>query len=287
MASSFRGRDSTNSVNNKHKKAVEEVVMPVVNSSDIVLEILDARFIDETRNKEIEERITKQNKKIIYVLNKIDLVSLGELHKKIELENLRPYILFSCKERKGLRELRNRIKIEAKRILKDKRDLPSDFKYLHLAYVGVIGYPNTGKSSVINMLMGKTVAPSSPIAGFTKGMQKLKLSENIMLLDTPGIIPREENSQVYTADLKKHGIIGVETWQKVRQPDMIVIAIMQEYPGVLEKHYNIEAKGDADVLIQELGRQKHFLKKGGIIDSDRTSRLIVKDWQAGKIKPSG
>ena len=103
MASSFRGRDSTNSVNNKHKKAVEEVVMPVVNSSDIVLEILDARFIDETRNKEIEERITKQNKKIIYVLNKIDLVSLGELHKKIELENLRPYILFSCKERKGLR----------------------------------------------------------------------------------------------------------------------------------------------------------------------------------------
>lgn len=283
MASSFRGRDSTNSVNNKHKKAVEEVVMPVVNSSDIVLEILDARFVDETRNQEIEDRIRSQGKKLIYVLNKSDLVNLSQLYKLINFENLKPYILVSCKQRKGITELRNRIKIEAKRIMKDKRRLISNSRYDYLAYVGVIGYPNTGKSSVINLLMGKTVAPSSPIAGFTKGMQKLKLTENIMLLDTPGIIPREENSQVYTQDLKKHGVIGVETWQKVKQPDIIVQAIMDNYPGVLQKYYSIEAE-DADSLIQELGKKKCLLKKQGLIDSDRTARLIVRDWQEGKVK---
>lgn len=283
MTKRFMGRDSSKSNSNKHRKSVYDVVLPVISQSDIILEILDSRYIEETRNPELEEKIREKGKKIIYILNKVDLVSLQELHKKIELNNIKPYVLFSCPQRRGLTNLRNRIKIEAKRILKDKRVDLSSSRYAHLAYVGVIGYPNTGKSSVINLLMGKGVAPTSPIAGFTKGMQKLKLTEDIMLLDTPGIIPKDENSSISSKDLKKHGLIGVETWQKVRNPDFVVSSLMQKYPGLIQKYYRINTE-DADDLIQQLGRKKFLLKKGNLVDADRTARLIIRDWQDGKIR---
>ena len=59
---------------------------------------------------------------------------------------------------------------------------------------------------------------------------------------------------------------------------------MQDYPGILEKFYGISAEKDSEKLLEELGRKKGFLLKGGIVDVDRTSRFILKEWQEGKIK---
>jgi ribosome biogenesis GTPase A len=87
------------------------------------------------------------------------------------------------KKRAGSRALRERIKIEAKR-LKVKRGVQ----------IAVIGYPNTGKSSLINFLIGRSSTPVSQQSGFTKGIQKLRLSTGIFLMDSPGVIPDAEDS---------------------------------------------------------------------------------------------
>ena len=79
------------------------IAKKIIEDSDIILEILDARFIQETRNEKFEEEIKQKNKRIIYVLNKADLIEKS--HAKLPKE-LSPYVFVSSTERKGIKELK-------------------------------------------------------------------------------------------------------------------------------------------------------------------------------------
>jgi len=272
--STFAKRRSSLDNISKQRKKYPDIVKAVIDISDVVLEILDARFIEETRNKDIEEYIKKKGKKILYVINKIDLADAEKVMGLIKSENLYPYALISCKERIGSNILRDKIKIEASRV-KNRYNRKQ---------VGIIGYPNTGKSSVINRLVGKPAAKISSEAGFTKNMQKIRLSKDVLLLDAPGVIPLKEDANIHGRDLIKQARIGIKNYNKVREPEMIAFELMKKYPGVFEKYYNIEANGDYDLLIEQLGRKRNFLKKGGVVNEDKTARSILKDWQENKIK---
>jgi ribosome biogenesis GTPase A len=261
---------------NKHRKAVSGIVGDMIKICDVVLEVLDARFIDDTRNKDVEASIAEQGKKLLFVVNKSDLRDEKELKEEIEKKKMFPYVIISCKNRTGKTNLIERIKIEAKRGLKEK-----SFK---IAHVGIVGYPNTGKSSLINFLTARGAARTSPSAGFTKGMQKVRLSSSVLLLDTPGIIPAKEDTKVDVKVLEKHARIDVEPYNRVKNPEFVVLKIMRDVPGRLEKFYGIDANGDSEILIDELGKRKKLFTKGGVVDGDRTSRIIIKDWQDGKIK---
>lgn len=258
----------------KQRQKYPDIVKDVIEISDIILEVLDARFIDETRNKEIEEYIKNKGKLIIYVLNKMDLVDYAKVKAIIASENLYPYVFFSCKDKTGGKNLREKINIEASRVKNEYRR----------KQVGIIGYPNTGKSSVINRLAGKPAAKISSEAGFTKHMQKIRLSKGVLLLDTPGVIPLAEDSNIYARDLVKQARIGIKDYNKVKEPELIVVELMKNFPGVFEKFYGIEANGDYDILIEKLGRRRNFLQKGGTVNEDKTARSILKDWQENKIK---
>ena len=245
----------------------QESIEQVIENADIILYVLDARFIAETRNPKIEANIKDRGKKIIYVINKADLA--GHINQN-ELNQLPFNVLVSCDTRRGVNELRTKIKILSKQVKREQ------------IFIGVIGYPNTGKSSVINLVLGrKEIAKTSSESGFTKGVQKLKIAENVYFLDSPGIIPEDERF----GSLLKLAQIGVKTYDKVDDPGLIVYELMKKYPGVFEKFYRIDAKGDSEKLIQEFGRKKGFLLKRYGVDEDRTARAILKDWQKGHIKP--
>lgn len=260
--------DSTN----QHKRSVEFIVDEIVSNADIILEVLDARFIEKTRHKEIEDRIRELGKSIIYVLNKADLVSINEVKREMELEEIEPYVFLSSKNRDGSGVLR-------KLIQKESRKLKKEF-----VNVGVIGYPNTGKSSLINILAGRSSAGVSPESGYTKAIQKIRLSKGIYLIDTPGVILQKEG-ELLPEIHARHSQIGAVTWDKTKNPDMVVSKIMRDYPKVLEDHYKIKAKGDSEVLIENLGRKLNYLKKGNEVDEMKTAKRILRDWQEGKIKP--
>jgi ribosome biogenesis GTPase A len=111
----------------------------------IVLHVIDARFPEDSRNREIEDRVKDAGKRILYVINKTDLVGI-ELAKEIA-RGIQPSVFVSSKEKLGGTIL-------LKSILK-----MSEGKSVT---VGVVGYPNVGKSSVINLLKGKKSSSVSP-----------------------------------------------------------------------------------------------------------------------------
>jgi len=133
------------------------IVNAVIAKSDILLVVLDARVVEETRNCEIEKKIIAAGKEIIHVLNKSDLVSKEKL--EAEKKKFKHCVFMSAKLHEGTNLLRQKIM----RVAKGEK-----------VTCGVLGYPNTGKSSVINALCGSGGAKVAPIPGYTKAIQLLK-----------------------------------------------------------------------------------------------------------------
>jgi len=276
---SFGARHTGNIENiKKQRKKFPDVLKEVIKISDIILEILDARFISETRNEDIEEEIKKRGKKIIYVLNKSDLVNLREKISEIRKLGIEDFIFVSCKKRQGVSKLRSKIKEEVKRMKKS-----GEIKY-ERAHVGIVGYPNTGKSSLINILSGRSSAGVGAQAGFTKGMQKIRLSSEILILDTPGVIPDKKYSHENLIAVGHQVRVGARTIDKIKDAEDIVFNLMKTNSKEIEDFYKIKSNGDFELFIEQLGKKRNFLKKGGVVDEDRASRLVIRDWQAGKIK---
>lgn len=236
-------------------------VNKVIKNADIILEVLDARMIGKTRNPEIERKIEKYGKRIIYVINKCDLAdrkTIDQAHKELQ-----PSVFVSSTQRLGTTLLK-------KKILEISRGEPT--------VVGVVGYPNVGKSSVINGISGRKSARTSCSSGFTHGIQKVKVSDKITLLDTPGVFPDKEKNE------EKHAFTGAIDYSKVKEPAMVVLRLITENTLDICQYYGVQEKEDPEEILEEIGIKANKLLPGGIVDEDTVSRMILKDWQTGKIK---
>ncbi len=234
----------------------------VLQEADIIIEVLDARMVEGTRNKELEDKVRRFGKKILYVITKCDL----EDKRKIEEEKgrLKPSIFISSREHYGTTMLK-------KKILELSRG--------ERVIVGVVGYPNVGKSSLINALAGRGAAKTSSESGYTKGMQKIRVDSKILLLDTPGVFPDREK------DLAKHGRIGAIDYAKIKDPELVVLSLIEDEQDLIEKHYGVYGE-DGEEVLQEIALKLKKLRKGGKPDLEATARFVLKEWQTGKIKDS-
>ena len=240
------------------------MVNKVIIQADILLMTLDARLVDETRNQEIEDKVKYLNKPLIYVITKCDLADKAEVEKHKKELGLAVFV--SAKEHHGIKMLREKILIEAKRIGKKE------------VRVGVLGYPNVGKSSLINAMKGRKAASTSSLSGHTRGLQNVKADNRIMLIDTPGVIPYQEK------DFMKHAFIVTIDFVKTKEPDLVVMGLMERFPGKIESFYGVKEKEDKEETIEEIALKSNTLKKGGIPDTMRMAKTILKDWQKGAIK---
>jgi ribosome biogenesis GTPase A len=240
------------------------LVHKVIEKSDIVLEVLDARFIDETRNLENENKIKNRGKILVHVINKCDYVDKKDL--ELVKKGLTNCVFVSAKKHLGTTLLKQKIKMLAKR---EKIKEP---------IVGVIGYPNVGKSSVINALKGKGSAKTSSEAGHTKGKQYLRISQNIMMIDSPGVIDKNKT------DEESLVLIGAKNPSTMDDPDLAVLTLMEQNPGLLETNYDVPVGRDNEKTLERISLKLNFKMKGGVADVERASRNILRDWLNGKIK---
>lgn len=244
----------------------------VIDSADVLLQVLDARDPIGTRSKYIEEflRKEKKHKHLFFILNKVDLVPIWVTQRWVAiLSSEYPTIAFhaSMTHPFGKGALIN--------LLRQIGKLHMDKKQIS---VGFIGYPNTGKSSIINALRSKKVCKVAPIAGETKVWQYITLMKRIFLIDCPGVVyPSAETD----SEKVLKGVVRVEL---VTNPEDYVEDVLKRVrKEYLLKTYNITNFDNHIDFLEQLSKKMGKLLKGAEPDINTTAKMVLNDWQRGKL----
>ncbi|NXA21595.1 NOG2 protein, partial [Ibidorhyncha struthersii] len=244
----------------------------VIDSSDVVVQVLDARDPMGTRSPHVESYLKKEKhwKHLIFVLNKCDLVPTWATKRWVAvLSQEYPTLAFHA-------SLTNPFgKGAFIQLLRQFGKLHSDKKQIS---VGFIGYPNVGKSSVINTLRSKKVCNVAPIAGETKVWQYITLMRRIFLIDCPGVVYPSGDTET---DIVLKGVVQVE---KIKSPEDHISAVLERAkPEYIRKTYKIDSWKDTEDFLEKLASRTGKLLKGGEPDLQTVSKMVLNDWQRGRI----
>uniref|UniRef100_A0A3Q4GTS0 Nucleolar GTP-binding protein 2 n=1 Tax=Neolamprologus brichardi TaxID=32507 RepID=A0A3Q4GTS0_NEOBR len=238
----------------------------VIDSSDVIIQVLDARDPMGTRSKSIETYLKKEKswKHLIFVLNKCDLVPTWVTKRWVAvLSQEYPTLAFHA-------SLTNSFgKGSLIQLLRQFGKLHTDKKQIS---VGFIGYPNVGKSSIINTLRSKKVCNVAPLAGETKVWQYITLMRRIFLIDCPGVVYPSEDSE---SDIVLKGVVQVE---KIKNPEEHIGAVLERAkPEYIQKTYRIPTWNCADDFLEKLAFRTGKLLKGGEPDLATVSKMVLND----------
>lgn len=253
-------------------KRIYGELLKVVDASDVICEILDSRDPLGTTCSYVETFI-KQNcphKHIIYILNKCDLVPTWATAAWIKyLSSRYPTIAFhaSINNPFGKPALFQLLR-QFDALHKDKKNIS----------VGFIGYPNVGKSSVINTLKKQKCCKAAPIPGETKVWQYVSLTKRIYLIDCPGVVYEEGQTQM---DRVLKSVVRAE---KIEEPMEFISGILEKAnPKYLRDIYKINTWKDAEDFVSQCAKNFGKLVKGGDPDLKAMAKILLTDWQRGKI----
>lgn len=144
--------------------------------------------------------------------------------------------------------------------------------------VGFIGYPNVGKSSIINTLRSKKVCKVAPIAGETKVWQYITLMRRIYLIDCPGVV--YPSAETDTEKVLK-GVVRVEL---VSNPEDYIAPLLERVKKeYMIKTYKIEDWKDHVDFLEKMAQRSGRLLKGGEPDISSVAKMVLNDWQRGKL----
>ncbi|KAL4973966.1 NUC091 domain-containing protein [Aspergillus desertorum] len=254
-------------------KRIWNELYKVIDSSDVVIHVIDARDPEGTRCRGIEKYIREEaaHKHLIFVLNKCDLVPTGVAAAWVRhLSKDYPTLAFHASINNSFG------KGSLIQLLRQFSSLHSDRKQIS---VGLIGYPNTGKSSIINTLRKKKVCTVAPIPGETKVWQYVTLMKRIYLIDCPGVVPPSQTDT--PEDILLRGVVRVEN---VENPEQYIPAILKRVqPKHLERTYGIKETSDAIEFLSILARKGGRLLRGGEPDLDGVAKMVINDFLRGKI----
>lgn len=245
---------------------------------DLVIEVLDARIPVSSRNPDIDALAA--GKARLLVLNKADLADerentrwvryykeqgitavLTDARNRGSVKNLMPAITEACRE-------------------KTERDRARGMKERPIRTM-IAGIPNVGKSTFINSFSGKAMTKTGNKPGVTRGKQWIRLGGRVELLDTPGLLwPKFEDKTVG----ENLALIGSINDQILDEGELVLVLIRrlrEGYPGKLALRYKIE-ETDTDLsCLEEIGRKRGCLRKGGEIDYGRAASILLDEYRSG------
>ncbi|KNE55475.1 hypothetical protein AMAG_01366 [Allomyces macrogynus ATCC 38327] len=253
-------------------KRIWNELYKVIDSSDVVIHVLDARDPMGTRCRNVETYIKKEcpHKHLMFLLNKCDLVPTWVTARWVKILSAdAPALAFHA-------SIMNPFgKGSLIQLLRQYSKLHTDKKQIS---VGFIGYPNVGKSSIINTLKKKKVCNVAPIPGETKIWQYITLMRKIYLIDCPGIVYPAEDTE---SDIVLKGVVRIEN---LKHPeDHVVDLIERVKPVYLRKTYDLDSWTSHLDFLEKIARKAGRLLKGGEPDVSTAAKMVLNDWLRGKI----
>ncbi|KAF1964907.1 nucleolar GTP-binding protein 2 [Bimuria novae-zelandiae CBS 107.79] len=310
----FDIEDEDGSVNvqrDSSRKQFDKVYKQVVDAADVVLYVLDARDPQGTRSKEVEQAVMaadRGSKRMIFVLNKIDLVPPPVLRSwLVHLRRSFPTLpLRASKPAPNAKTFDHKeltIKGTSETLFRALKTFSEARQLKRSVKVGIIGYPNVGKSSVINALTarlgGRTgTCPVGAEAGVTTSLREVKLDNKLKLLDSPGIVfPNTpeggKNSKV--EEKARLVLLNAIPPKEIGDPVPAVTLLLKRLsatPELFQKMidvydlpplHNVNGDTTTDFLVQ-VARKRGRLGKGGVPNLHSAAQTIITDWRDGRIQ---
>ena len=264
----------------KTRRQIKES-LPLV---DAVTELLDARVPLSSRNPELNELIA--NKPHIVLLNKCDMADEAASRRWKAWFDGRgtPALAVDCRSGRGLNAYGETVRT----LLQDKiqsnieKGMPG--RALRMMVVGI---PNTGKSSFINRMAGRSRAKVADKPGVTRQNQWFAIGGGIELLDTPGVLwpkfddPEVGNRLAFIGSVKDE-VVDVETLA-----GRLLAGLGAQYRDRLCDRYKLDEAAVAECgpyeLLELIGRKRGMLVRGGEIDTERASAMLLDEYRAGRL----
>lgn len=247
---------------------------------DLVIELLDARIPLSSRNPDIDD--LGKNKARLVLLNKSDLADETDNNKWIQYFKDKGIIALkiNSKNKQGIKEINNAVQIACKE--KIERDKKRGIINRPVRAM-VVGIPNVGKSTFINAYAGRAAAKTGNKPGVTKGKQWIKLNKNLELLDTPGILWPKFDNQTIGMHLAFIGSINDNILDVTELAYQLVKLLATTYPKVVVERYKIEGHEDPLQVMYQVAEARDCKLKGNQPDIEKTSKIIMDDFRAGKL----
>ena len=259
-----------------HMAKTKREISEKLNLIDIVYEVIDARMPISSKIVDIDDLIKDKPK--ILVVTKYDLCDKEETDKILSI--YKDYVVVPVDLMNGnVNNLINETNIIMDKINNERINKGMNKR---AARVLIVGVPNVGKSTLINRLVGKKSAGVANTPGFTKNLSWIRVNKDIELLDSPGILwPKIENQE------SAHILAAFSSIKEdILNIDSIACFILKKlyelYPDRLLDRYGIEELDEDYIEAYEIiGKKRGALSKGGIVDYDKVSNIIVKDLKNG------
>ncbi|KAF9545042.1 P-loop containing nucleoside triphosphate hydrolase protein [Agrocybe pediades] len=257
----------------------------VVDESDIVILVLDARDPEGCRSRLVEEEVRRresEGKRLVFVLNKIDLIPKSNAQEWLKyLRHSTPTLPFLSSS--SAQHQRTNI---------SSSTAPALLKLLK-AYkpkagsvtIGVVGYPNVGKSSLINSLKRSKVCAVAAQPGHTKDLQSVQLERGMRVIDSPGVVFDDDDYDDGKGHKKSSVLLrNVVKVEDVEDPIAVVEEILlRTSPATLQKIYNVPEYTSTLEFLTMLALSNGRLLKGGTPDLNSAARQVLTDWNQQKI----
>lgn len=264
-----------------HMKKTKDLLQENIKLVNLIIEVVDARIPASSKNPDFD--ILFRDKKRLIVLNKYDLAdpNLNKVWEAYYKSKGWSVVLYNSTNNKELRKLNNAIEEATQEIVeryKKRGLLNKTIKAM------IVGIPNVGKSTLINSLAKKKSTKTGNMPGVTKGKQWIRLTGNIDLLDTPGILWPKFDDEESALNLAFTGAIKDEVLV-LEEIALKFVERMQEMgkeKAILER-YDLEAGDKALDILDKIAYKKGFLINKTDIDYLRVANLLFNDFRAGKL----